>query len=394
MKVRFRFLLLITLPALIILGDFALAQQTADKPEKVFRIVYVQKPNEWYVRQAELWKKELDKNPKNPDAWYNYYNAVRYARYTETIDTKEKKDRLKKIIDDMGKAIPGTYEYYLLKYWNTYSMEDISDLQKAYHLKPDRPDTYYGFISYYDHTGEKGKFRKFLQKLYSSKDIYPGLLNYNYNALMSTEKNALLFTNGDNDTYPVWMLQEVKGIRTDVTDLNLSLMMTGKSYLDRKLKERGITLDYDKLPAYRSDEFLLEMCKQIAANYPDVHIYFALTVYEDRIKSIKDDLYIVGLVYQYSSERIDNLALLKRNFEDNFRMDYLKYDWYTEDYPAAGSFQFMKMNYVVPMIMLAQHFKTGGDEGKAQYWKQWALNLAEQAGKRTEIEEYMKREGL
>jgi len=52
--------------------------------------------------------------------------------------------------------------------------------------------------------------------------------SFNKNMLVSMEQNAILFTNGDNDTYYALDLQNKEGFREDVTIINLSFLNTGK----------------------------------------------------------------------------------------------------------------------------------------------------------------------
>jgi hypothetical protein len=375
---------------LFLLLEINFLSLSAQKPEKVYSIVKQIQAFDWYRTQAKLWKQEIAKDTADEKAWVNYYAANRMARMTDAESwNKEKGDYfldLSAIVSKVEKAIPNTFEYYHINIWDkgVYDKKQVDYLLKAQAMYPDRMELISNYVNYYELNRDKDNMKKYCTKWFNSNEISSGIIAYNYNMLNSLEDNAIIFTNGDNDTYPLWLLQYVKGIKKDVSVFNVSLLQI-ESYRDKLFTE-------NKIPVFEMEKFLKTFKEEM--DYPQAiirHIikntnrpvYMACTMSDAYYKEYEKDLYLTGLAFRYSETDVDNMAVIRKNYEKIFLLDYLKIN-FTNDLSETVVAQ-INMCYLPAMFKLYEHYSLSGENEKKAEVKKLAIKIANEAGKENEV---------
>lgn len=245
--------------------------------------------------------------------------------------------------------------------------------------------------------------------------------DYSYNILETCEPDAIIFTNGDNDTFPLWYLQFVKNIRPDVRIVNLSLLNTDWyikqlrdeeprvpiSFTDEQLKSLGLfswpepkdfslpvsanvyadfreelqnrgewqegtpepehirfrvppTIGNPKRALRVQDLAILNI---LSSNKWKRPIYFAVTVADVNKVGLQRYLRMDGMAFKlvpYSNLRI-SASLLQKNLMEKFKYRNLSNPDVYMDEKTKG----LLTNYRSAFIRLADHYRVEDEKSRA-----------------------------
>ncbi|RPI72310.1 MAG: hypothetical protein EHM47_08540 [Ignavibacteriales bacterium] len=230
------------------------------------------------------------------------------------------------------------------------------------------------------------------------------LLEYNKNILAGCDERAIVFTSGDNDTFPIWFLQMIDGYRKDITIINVNLLNV--PWYIKQLKNNypfgynniSLTISDEKIdelrpvqwqetqmelpvndplnkenkiiwtlkPTYENkallvkDQMILEILKENKWERP---VYFSTTVKESYLAGLNEYLTLEGLVRKVNTHKKEiSPEKILSNINEVYTYNGLKDEHYKYDNDVKSIYS----NYLNLYFILANHFYETGKREEAK----------------------------
>jgi len=292
-------------------------------------------------------------NPNNPEVWFLMGEVF------DELLSLETGGFIKHFLDPNLTLTEKSSSYFIKvleldPYFDISVFDDLGHFVLVDHYSKIIAD--WGMLAHaYKYQGKADSALYAYKRGYATGGYSPPLLEYGKNMLRTCEQNGIIFTNGDNDTFPLWYLQDVEGFRPDVSVVNLSLLNTDwyiKEMRDSRTEENrfikisdndikkltsGLTrwktrdvtfplntedqITWTVKPTYANVALKINdlMIMQIIndANWTSP-IYFAVTVSSGNRIGLEEYLEMEGLAYRlrpYKTKGI-NANRMERNLED------------------------------------------------------------------------------
>ncbi len=355
---------LLVLPFLV--ADCGERTEEIERPERIVSMREVVYDKETYVKLAALWKTYHDRFPSE-DAYANWMYAARYAQdpnYESLLKTGRNRYPANPVL---------MYLEAMLSRGRSDNLEAIHLLERATRLDPSYKDPWFSLAVDYMQMQDLERSDSALRRLLESGAVQDEVMDFSYNLMALLDKDAVLITNGDNDTYPGWILTRIVKYRPDVTIVNRSLLNTDW-YPDFLAQVSGVgTVPSNRLESLRKE--ILDAIKEAKKKMPSGGpfsdtliaslvnvaersgraVYFAHTLESsetiDRFRTNGRSLGLVTLVTRSKEPYGAQIKRMARTWTEEFRTAGLG-SWRLRYAPPASAGRLIMKNYVVGVYVV------------------------------------------
>lgn len=378
----------VVVPVLVIiavLGSSLSAHAQKGPPKEILSWRHEFLPREEYERLAKEWEIYSKKNPSDPRALIEWGDALRYSGEHE--EAKKKYAEAYRV-DPSDAAAIAKHTSNILIYDVDGADWDLvhNRLLQASRIEPDYAETYYTLWMTALQAGDRDLAAHCLKRVVELGDMSRPLLDYGYNMIVGAPRDAIILTNGDNDTYPPLACQAVMDLRPDVTIVNLSLLNT--QWYIKHLRSNGIPIGLNDTAIgkleYEKDNPISNLMQRhiydrLVDGGWDRPLCYAVTV-PDYNRVLPGTVSLEGLLCRIipegAREEAEELNIAKTTelFETVYRMDSITdplFDWEREN--ALGR---LGTNYAALLAKVGTELMAASKPDESEPYLYLAVDIA------------------